>query len=353
MKLSKRSVVVAAIVITMAIPLQSNNAANIVVNCFVFYYSECPACMTKYNTYVKPFYNKYSNNNSIKFIMIDSAIDASLFWETVDALGLNITELKGFPWVVFEYNNQLIVHDERTLVKIDSSFLSILEESGYKTIINDPNNIELAIIFGIKLDLLILAIGMVAGAFVVMSSLTMTYYHKSKPEKLLKRIGQRRLAAIVGLSTISLVCLGYQFLDYLQGGCGCSEGDVVKQLLFRKHHHVTFLNIDIPFSLAGIILMSAIIILTVLLGITPIPVRLMRFQDRNLVFDIKMARLVYYLLISLLIMAFSSLFYLLYLEIVVIRFICVFCTISQVIIVADTALILSWNPFKLELNSGV
>ncbi|MHA1225823.1 MAG: hypothetical protein ACTSPV_03695, partial [Candidatus Hodarchaeales archaeon] len=234
MKSLKRSVVITAIVLAMAVPLQPNSAADIVVNCYVLYYSECPACMTKYNTYVKPFYNKYRDNNTIKFLMVDSAIDASLFWETVYVLELNITELEGFPWVVFQHDDQLVVHDERTLDSIESTFISILEESGYIPITSEPHDGNIPIMGDINLSLLILAMMIAGGAILIISSPLVYYYHRSKPRVIFRRIYPWRFTAITSLSIISLISLSYQFLDYLQGGCGCSESNIVKQLLFRK-----------------------------------------------------------------------------------------------------------------------
>ncbi len=160
-----------------------------------------------------------------------------------------------------------------------------------------------------------------------------------------KQIEKNRLILFSSLSGVSIIALTYQFMDYLRGGCGCVTIDLAKTLLFRKYEIYRLFDFEIPFALVGISIMTAVLIQVVLLGFLPLQMELTIIKEKSFKITKKYGEYWYYFVVFQLFLTVGALLYLLYLELFVINFICILCTISQIIIVINTLLIMTWDPF--------
>ncbi|MHA1206676.1 MAG: hypothetical protein ACTSSO_03785, partial [Candidatus Hodarchaeales archaeon] len=196
------------------------------------------------------------------------------------------------------------------------------------------------------IETLLVAFIIILGPFLVFSFSGYYLMNRFKLQLDLLRIGKNRFYLFTGLTLVSLVTLTYQFLDYIQGGCGCASNDIAKILLFRKYEVFDFFGLEIPFSLLGIALMIIVFAQVLLLGIIPLPIKVPYFSGRTYMFTTKHGGYWYYFIVFQLFMTIGALISLLYLELFVIHFICLLCTLSQIIIVINTIIVITWSPFK-------
>lgn len=143
----------------------------------------------------------------------------------------------------------------------------------------------------------------------------------------LKNISKIRFFSIFILSVISAIILTYQTIDYIIGisCCGENSPEIVKA--FREYG--TFLGV--PISMFGILQMILTISLLIIISMT-------LFPKRYLV-------LLYYFLLSELLISCILVVNLVYIELVVIKSFCLPCSFSQITIFSSTLLVYFWNPF--------
>ncbi|WP_455142421.1 hypothetical protein [Candidatus Hodarchaeum mangrovi] len=344
----KNLIIVLSIFLLLITPVPSHSAQPVLIECYIIYYSECSACMSKYSTYVKPFYNSYRDNETIDFLLIDTYTEIGLasYWDIIDSLDINTSTLQGFPWVIFHWgDNQLIIIDERNLESIETTFLAILTDSGYTVPKTSQPFIPIISIESLDLPLLGISSLLILGGLIFLNIPCLWYFSPNRNQKVLKRISKKRFLILIGLTLISLITLTYQLLDYIRGGCGCAGGNLAQVLLFRRYDHLMLFNIEIPFSLMGIGLMSSIFIIINFISIIPTPFSINIETRKFIVITEKNLQLLYKLLTLLLFVGFLSLFYLLYIELFLLEFICLLCTISQMVIIIDILLVFTWKPF--------
>ena len=329
---------------TSPLPL---SAQQNLIDCYMIYTSSCPICLNKYNTYVKPFYDTYKDNETIDFFLIDISTDTALYESIIEALNINVSTLQGFPWVIFHWgDNQLIIIDDRNLELIEVTFLAILADSDYTSTKTSQSSTPKLLIESLDLQLLGISLLLVFGGLIFLGSPPIWHFYQNHSQKILKRISRKRFAIIIGSTLGSLITLTYQFLDRIRGGCGCVGGNFAQILLFRNHDHLTLLGIEIPIALMGIGFMSAIFITIIVISISPAPLSINLNKGKLLIITEKNLLLLYNLLVFLIISGFLSLFYLLYLELFLLKYFCLLCTVSQVVIVILTILIVTWKPFR-------
>ena len=326
--------------------VSAHSTAETPIECLIVQYNACSDCVQKYRNYVKPFYDEYKENDSITFTIMDASADYTFFLEEMQRLGINAVDYGNFPWVIFFWNQtQKQVLDADDLGLINSTFESILSDVGYVPNGNNNNpDTSFDVINLLTLLIACLLIGVPLFVAFFSSQLLLNKYEKQVP---LLRIEKKRFYIFSALTLISLITLTYQFLDYIQGGCGCASDDLAKILLFREYEVFNIFGLDIPFSLLGIALMIIVFCQVFLIGILPFPMEIPLLSSRTFVFTKKLGGYWYYFVVFQLFMTLGALINLLYLEIFVIHFICLLCTVSQIIIVINTFIIITWSPFKL------
>ena len=320
-------------------------SADTPVECLIVQFSACNGCVLKYRDLVKPFYDLYKDNDSITFTIMDASDDFTYFFDEMQQIGVNIGDYGNFPWVIFLWNeSQKHVLDGEDLGLITSTFENILADVGY--VPNGNNNTPTTSFDIINLETLLVAFIIILGPFLVFSIAGYYLVNRSKLQLNLLRIDKNRFYIFTGLTLISLVTLTYQLLDYMQGGCGCASTDIAKILLFREYEVFEFFGLEIPFSLLGIALMIIIFAQVLLLSIIPFPIEVPYFSGRTYLLTDKHGGYWYYFIVFQLFMTIGALINLLYLELFVIHFICLLCTLSQIIIVINTIIVITWSPFK-------
>ena len=315
------------------------------VECIIVQWNSCPICVQTYLDHIKPFYDKYRDNDSIIFSIIDaSRPNWGYFEEEMQKINVTTDDWDDFPLVIFPYGNNLKwVLDADDLGQIESSFSTILEDIGYIPTVTLPS--EKPTLGAIDFSLLLILIIFVGGIFPAILVSAYITTQKKDYRFQLKRISRNRLIVFTVLSVISIIALLYQYLDFLLGGCGCISNDTSKVLLFRQYEYIDLFGLEVPFSLLGLIIMSGILIQVYLLSILTFPMTIKVSKKRSYSLTRKHGGIWYYFIIFQLFSVVIFLFYLLYLELFVIRFICILCTLSQVIIMMNTGLILTWKPF--------
>ncbi|MHA1974618.1 MAG: hypothetical protein ACTSW1_16580 [Candidatus Hodarchaeales archaeon] len=314
------------------------------VDIVIIQYSECPDCVKKYQDYVKPFYDEF--RYTYDFEIIDAASSPDYFFEKMDELGIDIASYGNFPWVIFITNSKVIVLDASSLGKVRSTFIDLI--GGEPITTTDVNPVPTTTeslnldILPLTFFLFVLALATFSVTMFTIKVLTEKRFSSSMQ---LYRIEKNQLLTILTISFISTLTLLYQLIDYYSGGCGCASENLAKTLLFRKYDHIVIGPLDIPVALLGIGLTLSIVFQTFLIGTLPIPLEIGTLKGRKITLTNRHLCYWYYLLCGEMVLAFMSLFVLLYIELVLVKFICVFCTISQVVIVINTVLILSWRPF--------
>ncbi|MFX0086490.1 MAG: hypothetical protein ACFFAU_12540 [Candidatus Hodarchaeota archaeon] len=333
-------------------PYSKTVTQETLIECIIIYDSSCPDCYNKYLNQVKPIYDAYKSNNLTHFELIDINNDYTFFWQEITRLNINYTSLglDNLPWVVFRWGeNQEVGFDYENLDSIESTYLAILEDQGY---IPPPDN---GSDFHIELfdPILLLLAGMVVLVEILVIGTSLGYYHyKRKPDLLLKRISKNRARIITSMSLISISTLTYQLLDFIVGGCGCATTSLIKSLEFRQYDYIFVLGIKIPFALIGFILMNAILIQTLLIGIFPRSMKIKLSKSHQIYLNEKTVTFLHQFLVIQSLIAFLSLFYLLYVELFILQYICLLCTISQIVIVLNTILIITWKP-KRQLENQI
>ncbi len=334
---------------------QVNGQVDVQVDCIIITFSQCSSCVEKYNSYVDPFYEEYKQNESISFSFIDASQDPDYFFEQMEKYNITISDYGNLPWVIFIWEtNNTVVLDIETITAdngvIKSTFESILLDIGYIPPDNNGNSPPSFDV--IDTSLLVYAVVLIGGIVFILTIGSVVVDRKTDLRIELKRIEKEHLFLISSFALSSLTALTYQLLDFLGGGCGCASKDQVKVLLFRKHEIFNFFNLEIPFALLGIIILSLILIQILLLGILPFPLTLSLGREKSFTLDENFGRNWYYFIIVQLSLMFVSLFYLLYLELFVIDFICTLCTFSQASIIIILLLVLTWRPFPKELRES-
>jgi uncharacterized membrane protein len=260
-------------------------------------------------------------------------------------INVNITDHGLLPWVVFSWNEtQTQVLDANELELINSTFENIIND-----IPIDPNGNDTTPTTSFDLidfGTLVVACITIIGPLLVILIFMQTSVIRSKYQINLLRIEKNRFYLFSGLTLVSLISLTYQFLDYINGGCGCVSSDIVKILLFRQYEVFDFFMIEIPLSLLGIVLMVLIYVQVFLVGIIPFPIKIPYFSGQTFLITPKHGEYWYYFIVFQLIVIIVAFINLLYIELFVIQFICILCTLSQIIIVINTILVLTWSPFK-------
>ncbi|MHA2031755.1 MAG: hypothetical protein ACW99Q_20445 [Candidatus Kariarchaeaceae archaeon] len=325
--------------------VNAHSHTDTTIECVIVQFNSCNLCVQKYRDIIKPFYDQYNNIDNITFLIIDASTNYSFFQTEMQRIDVNITDHGLFPWVVFSWNEtQTEVLDANELGLIYSTFENIIND-----IYEDPNGNDTSpttsfdiIDFGTLLVACITIVGPLLLILVVMQ----TSEIRSKRRINLLRIEKRRFYLFSGLTLVSLISLTYQFLDYINGGCGCVSPDIVKILLFREYEVFDFFMMEIPLSLLGIVLMVLIYVQVFLVGIIPFPIKIPYFSGHTFLFTTKQGKYWYYFIIFQLLMTIVAFINLLYIELFVIHFICLLCTLSQIIIVINTILVLTWSPFK-------
>ncbi len=331
-------------------PFSTMLAQDTLIDCIIIYDSACPDCYNEYLTQVKPIYDTYKSNNLTHFEVIDINNDYIFFWQEISRLKINHTDLglDNLPWVIFRWgDNQEIGFDSENLALIESIYLAILEDPEY---IPPSNN---GFDFHIELfdPILLLISGIIVLVEILVIGISFGYYHyKRRSGLLLKRISKNRARIIASMSLISISTLTYQLLDFIVGGCGCVTTSLIKSLEFRQYDYILFLGIKIPFALIGFILMNAILIQTLLIGIFPKSMKVKLSKSYQIYLNEKIVTYLHRFLVIQSLIAFLSLFYLLYVELFILQYICLLCTISQIVIVLNTILIITWKPKRLLEN---
>ena len=320
-------------------------SADTPVECLIVRFSACNDCVLKYQNLVKPFYDQYKENDSITFTIVDASTDYTIFINETQKLGINIGDYGDFPWVIFSWNEtQKQVLDVYDLGLIASTFENILTDVGY--VPNGNNNPPTTSFDIISYETLFVAfiITLVPLLFIYFAGHYLVNRFKLKIDLL--RVNKNRFYLFTGLTLVSIITLTYQFLDYLQGGCGCGSTDIAKILLFRDYEVFDFFGLEIPFSLLGVALMVLIFAQVSLLGIIPFPIEVPFFSGRTYLLTDQHGGYWYYFIVFQLFMTIGVLINLLYLELFVIHFLCLLCTLSQIIIVINTVIVLTWSPFR-------
>ncbi|MHA1966823.1 MAG: hypothetical protein ACW964_03360 [Candidatus Hodarchaeales archaeon] len=325
---------------------------EISISCFIFFDSECPVCYQKYLEYGKPLYDKYQSNNNTEFQIVDIENDYVFFWGEVRRLNIDYESLglDNLPWVVFLWGDSKEVGlDYYNLEFVEPVYLAILDDPNFNP---NPPEYQLKVVIE-QIDPFILFI---SGLIIVIELFILTvsirfYNRKMKSESWLRRISMNRVLIVTVLSFISILTLTYQLLDYIRGGCGCATSSLIKSLEFRRYEFFNLFGIRIPFSLIGLVLMNAILVQTIFIGVVKTPSVIKLFKTRRIVISERVLNYIHKFLVLQAVSAFLSLFYLLYIELFIVHFICLLCTISQVIIVINTILIVSWRPRLRKPNS--
>ncbi|MHA1995877.1 MAG: hypothetical protein ACW97Z_15125 [Candidatus Hodarchaeales archaeon] len=330
--------------------------ANELVDCIIIKWNACPSCVEKYETYVDPFFQEYNMNESIDFEIIDAS-DLSqhdYYLQQMALYNISTNNHGGFPRVIFIWDTDKTVVLDIDVIIVDNdiiytTFNSILVDIGYTP--PDNNGTTTPSFDVIDIPLLGYTIIIVGGLALIATSGGITIDKYSEVNLKPKRIEKNRLILFSSLSVVSIIALTYQFMDYLRGGCGCASTDLAKTLLFRKYEIYRLFDFEIPFALVGISIMTAILIQVVLLGFLPLPMELTITKENSFKITKRFGEYWYYFVVFQLFLTVGALLYLLYLELFVINFICILCTISQIIIVINTLLIMTWDPFpKKELE---
>lgn len=332
------------LIFLMISPLSHSQAQGTPIECIIVESTGCSICHNTYLTLIKPFYDAYRDNDSISFQLIDVAKPdgSDLFSNVTDRL--NITEHGLLPLVIFAWNESqnVIVLDKGDLELVEETFLGIINDPNFKP---SPPEFQLIVLIEQIDPLLVFISGMIIVIELSILLVSMRYYkNRWKVESLLRRISKNRVIILSTLSFISIITLSYQLLDYIRGGCGCVSASLIKSLEFRQYEFLSFFGIGIPFSFIGLVLMNAILVQTLLIGIIKTPFVIKPFKTRQIVLTERTLNYLHKSLVFQTVCAFFALFYLLYIEIFIVHFICLLCTISQVIIVINTILIISWRP---------
>lgn len=324
-------------------PLIADPNQELLIECIVIYDSGCPVCNDNYLTNIKPFYDTYRYDNNTNFEVIDIDKDYTFFLQEVDRLSIDFYGLGKLPWVIIRWGeNQETGFDYDNLKSIETEYLAILQDLGYtptsptnepffNIALIDPNLFLVSGFIG-TLELVIIGVGF---------KISQNYKRKNI---ILNQLSKNRIVLISTLSIISIIALSYQSLDYMSGGCGCATSSLLKSLEFRQYEYIIFLGIDIPFALIGFVLMNIILIQTLLIGTIKTPTEISLIKNHKIHLTDKHISYMHKFLSFQIILAFLSLFYFLYIELFIVRFICLVCTISQFIILVNTVLILSWKP---------
>lgn len=334
-----------SIIFNQVTPISILGDSSPLVDCIIIKYSECSICATTYELEIQPFYERYRDNETIDFTVIDAATQPEVYWNVITGLEINVNDYGNLPWVIFSWGEQVEVLDAVHLDMIESTFNTILTDIGY--VPTDPGNSSPGVEI-LRLDLLLIAGTFNLILFGVSGLGAYTYRAKFTSERLLVRISKSRYLVIIALSFLSIIALTYQLLDHIQGGCGCATTNIVKSLLFRRYDHIMILGINIPFALLGLGLMFTIIFLVSLIAFLPVPFKINLPSERFLTINERILKNLYNILVFISFFGVLSLFYLLYLEIFVIEFICLLCTLSQLVIVANTTLIITWHPLIMK-----
>ncbi|MHA2248021.1 MAG: hypothetical protein ACXADY_23945 [Candidatus Hodarchaeales archaeon] len=325
---------------------------EISISCFIFFDSDCPVCYQEYLRFGKPFHDKYQSNNNTEFQIIDIKHDYVFFWGEVRRLNIDYESLglDNLPWVVFLWGDSKEVgFDYYNLEFVEPVYLAILDDPNFNP---NPPEYQLKVVIEQIDPFLLFISGLIIAIELSILTITIRFYNqKLKPELLLRRISMNRVLILAVLSFISILTLTYQLLDYMRGGCGCATSSLIKSLEFRRYEFFNLLGIRIPFSLIGLVLMNAILVQTIIIGVVKTPSVLKLFKTRKIVITERVLNYMHKFLVLQAVSAFLSLFYLLYIELLIVQFICLLCTISQVIIVINTILIVSWRPRLRKPNS--
>lgn len=324
-------------------PFLADPNQEVSIECIVIYDSGCPICYDNYLTYIKPFYDTYRYSNNTNFEIIDIDKDYTFFLQEVDRLNIDFYGLGKLPWVILRWGeNQETGFDYDNLESIETEYLAILQDLGYAppSPTNEPFfNIEL-----IDIDLFLVS-GFIGILELIILGVGFRISQKYKRKNLLlSPLSNNRTLLISTLSIISIIALSYQSLAYMSGGCGCATSSLLKSLEFRQYEYIIFLGVDIPFALIGFILMNAILIQTLLIGTIKTPTDISIVKSHKIHLTDRSINYLHKFLSFQILLAFLSLFYFLYIELFIVRFICLICTISQFIIVVNTVLILTWKP---------
>jgi hypothetical protein len=97
----------------------------------------CSICHNTYLTMIKPFYDKYLDNDSINFTLIDvfTADGNNQFIQQITRLNISPNDHASLPWVIFVWNDSQNIEllDETELEAVEATFLSILDTMKSKT----------------------------------------------------------------------------------------------------------------------------------------------------------------------------------------------------------------------------
>ena len=334
------------LIFLMISPISHSQAQGTPIECIIVESTGCSICHNTYLTLIKPFWDAYRDNNSISFQLIDVAKPNGfdLFFNETGRLNIDHNAHSLLPWVIFAWNDSqnVIVLDEGDLELVEETFLGIIDDPNFKP---TPPEFQLKVLIE-QIDPLLVSISGVVIVIELSILLVSIWYYKNrwKQESLLRRISKSRVLKLSSLSFISILTLSYQLLDYIRGGCGCVTSSLIKSLEFRQYEFVSFFGVEIPFSLIGLVLMNAILIQILFIGVIKTPSVIKLFRKRQIVLTERTLNYLHKFLVFQTVCAFFALFYLLYIEIFIVHFICLLCSISQIIIVINTILIVSWRP---------
>ena len=340
------------IIFGVFVEVKSHSSYDTPIECLIIQFSACDDCVLKYQDFIKPFYDMYKDNDTITFTIMDASADTVSFIDEMERLGINFNDYGNLPWVVFFWNEtQKLVLDADNLGLIAITFENILTDAGYVS--NGNNNIPNISLEIINLNTFLVACFLIITASFLIYLAKIYFMNRFKQKFELLRIKRSQFYLFAGLTLISITSLTYQFLDYIQGGCGCASTDLTKILLFREYEVFDFFGINIPFSLLGIALMILVFVQVSLLGIIPLPMEVSYFSARTYFLTEKNGRYWYYFIVFQLFMTIGAFINLLYIELFVIHFICPLCTLSQVITVVNTAIVVTWSPFKTSSKEEI
>ena len=160
----------------------------------------------------------------------------------------------------------------------------------------------------------------------------------------IKRMGTIRFSFILISSIISIITLIYQTYEYLQDSCGCGENVPEIIAAFKEYSSI----LGIPISFIGFSSMTIVLVQIVMLSYIPNPMYVHFKQEKILIINDKRIKNWYFLLLIQLGLMCLAVVNLIFIELVIIKSVCVFCTISQGVILLNTFLIYNWTPKALK-----
>ncbi|MFX0172922.1 MAG: hypothetical protein ACFE9L_13490 [Candidatus Hodarchaeota archaeon] len=169
---------------------------------------------------------------------------------------------------------------------------------------------------------------------------------------MLRRMTRKMFFSLLLIYSISIIALTKQTIDFYWGKGCCLETLSERAASFNDYgsFFIRYANLDFyfPISLIGMLLMTLFLVQIVFVACFPFSYSLKKTNSSlQISLEIKDDVLRYYKEFLLFQLLFSCLmvFNLLYIEIFIIKDVCLLCSISQLAIIITTILVFVWSPF--------